>query len=91
MNKIALLVFFVINFYSFSQTKEEALKDAKNTANATLKMDFETVIKHTLPAVVELMGGKDAALKLLKNTFNKMKEEGFVFEKAEILNVSKNN
>ncbi|WP_299115645.1 hypothetical protein [uncultured Winogradskyella sp.] len=71
-----------------SQTKEDALRDAKITSKATLKEDYKTVLKHTLPKIVELMGGKDTALNTIESTFNKMKSEGFVFEKADILNVS---
>ncbi len=72
----------------FSQTKTEALKDAKTTSKATLEMDFETVLKHTLPSVLDMMGGKDAALKVIESTFEGMKAQGFVFEKADINGVS---
>lgn len=91
MNKIktiALVLFLTTSFCVFSQTKEDALKDAKITSKATLEMDFETVLKHTLPKVVDMMGGKEAALTLLTSTFETMKTQGFVFEKADILSVS---
>ena len=91
MNKLRsiLLVLFVVSSFSvFSQTKEDALNDAKTTSKATLEMDFETVLKHTLPKVVDMMGGKDAALTLLKSTFDSMKNNGFEFEKADIISVS---
>ncbi len=84
-----MLVLLIASSISvFSQTKEDALKDAKITSKATLAMDFETVLDHTLPKVVDLMGGKEAAVTLLKTTFDSMKTQGFVFEKADILNVS---
>lgn len=35
-----------------------------------------------------MMGGKDAAIKVLKSTFEGMKTQGFKFEKADILGVS---
>ena len=91
MNNLKKLVFPVLIatcFSVFSQTKEDALKDAQATSKATLDMDFETVLNHTHPKVVEIMGGKKAALTLLQTTFESMKTQGFVFEKAEILNVS---
>ncbi len=91
MNKLktlSLLIFITVCFSGFSQSKESALKDAKITSKATLEMDFETVLKHTLPKVVDLMGGKEAALTLLTSTFDGMKTQGFVFEKADILNVT---
>jgi len=83
-----LLALIAISISGFSQTKEDALSDAKITSKATLEMDFETVLKHTLPAVVDIMGGKEAALLLLNNTFDTMKSQGFVFEKADVLSVS---
>ncbi len=86
--KIGLLVMLASSVSVFSQTKEDALKDAKTTSKATLEMDFETVLDHTLPTVLDLMGGKEAALTLLKSTFESMQTQGFVFEKADILSVS---
>ncbi|WP_179021446.1 hypothetical protein [Winogradskyella forsetii] len=91
MNRVKKIVFLVIIAISanlFSQTKADALKDAKIASSATLNMDFETVLKHTLPSILEMMGGKDAALNVLKQTFNGMKAQGFVFEKADINGVS---
>lgn len=88
LKKLTLLVLITLSFSVLSQTKEDALKDAKTTSKATLEMDFETVLKHTLPEVVGLMGGKEAAITLLKSTFDTMKTQGFVFEKADILSVS---
>ena len=88
LKKLLLLVIVASCVSVFSQNKEGALKDAKVTSEATLQMDFETVLDHTLPKVIDLMGGRDAALTLLKSTFESMQTQGFVFEKADILNVS---
>lgn len=86
--KIILALMVTSSFSVFSQTKEDALKDAKTTSKATLEMDFKTVLKHTLPKVLEMMGGEEAALTLLKNTFDGMKTQGFAFEKADIISIS---
>ncbi|EDP72873.1 hypothetical protein FBALC1_17267 [Flavobacteriales bacterium ALC-1] len=91
MNKfktIVLVLIMTLSVGMFSQTKEDALKDAKTTSKATLELDFKTVLKHTLPSVIDMMGGEDAALTLLKTTFDGMKTQGFVFEKADIISVS---
>ena len=91
MNKLRnliLLVFVTLSVSVFSQTKEDALIDANTTSKATLAMDFDTVLKHTLPKVVDMMGGKEAALTLLTSTFDSMKTQGFEFEKADIISVS---
>lgn len=88
LKKIALLLFIATSITAFSQSKTDALKDAKTTSKATLDMDFETVLKHTLPSVLDMMGGKDNALQVIKSTFEGMKSQGFVFEKADIIGVS---
>lgn len=88
IKKLLLFVLIATSINLFSQTKTDALRDAKITSKATLNMDFETVLKHTLPSVLELMGGKDAATQVIKSTFDGMKTQGFVFEKAEINQVS---
>jgi hypothetical protein len=92
MNKlknILLLVLLVSSTIAFSQTKESAIKDATALSKAKLNMDFDTVIKHTLPAVLDMMGGKEAALEVLKSTMEGAKTQGLVVEKSEVLNVSK--
>ncbi|WP_339753606.1 hypothetical protein [uncultured Winogradskyella sp.] len=86
--KILLITLVTFSVSVFSQTKEDALNDAKITSRATLEMDFKTVLKHTLPKVVDMMGGEEAAFTLLKSTFDTMKTQGFVFEKADINSVS---
>lgn len=83
-----LIIALLITFTTLSQTKEEALRDAKITSKATLSEDFSTVLKHTLPSVTNLMGGKEKALNTIKISFDNMKKQGFVFEKADVVNVS---
>lgn len=88
LKKILLFVIIVSSSSVFCQTKEDALNDAKAISKATLDMNFETVIKHTLPSVLEMMGGEDAALKVIQSTYANMKAKGIVFEKAEINKVT---
>ena len=71
-----------------SQTKEDALRDAKITSKATLNFDFRTVIKHTYPPIVEIMGGKENAISFIEKTFENMIKQGFKFEKANVISVS---
>ncbi|MDO6595842.1 hypothetical protein Q4512_02885 [Oceanihabitans sp. 2_MG-2023] len=92
-NKLQLLflLFFSCSL-SFAQDKtalkEEALRDAKITSEATLKMDFKTVLKHTHPSVIKLMGGEEQALNLVETTFESINAQGIVFEKADVISVS---
>ncbi len=94
MNHRFLSLFFItiLSISSFSQSKKElkesAIRDAKITAKATLNSDFETVLKHTYPSIIKLMGGKEKAINLIKTTFENMKSNGFVFESADFINIS---
>ncbi len=95
MNKVSTTILMLLLFYgsiSFAQSTEElkasALRDAKIASQATLKMEFGKLLKYTYPKILELMGGEEKAIELLSTTFNTMKENGFVFEKADILGVS---
>lgn len=87
MNKLIIALLLTVSV-TFGQTKKEALRDATITSKATLSEDYKTVFKHTLPKVIELMGGEEAGIKLIKQTFDQMKYEGFVFEKADVIDVS---
>jgi len=78
----------IVTSITYSQTKETALRDAKITAKATLDMDFKTVLKHTYPPILKLMGGEAAATNFIKQTFEGMESQGFVFEKADVQEVS---
>ena len=91
MNKsknLLILVVVLSCFTGWSQTKEDALRDAKIASNATLSMDFKTLLNYTHPNVLNIMGGEEKGLELLKSTFNSMTDQGFVFEKADVISVS---
>jgi len=89
MNKfIIILMLLSIGNGVYAQNKTDALRDAKITSEATLKMDFKTVLKHTHPNIVKLMGGEEKAITFLKSTFDSMTSQGFVFEKADVVSVS---
>ncbi|MGB0879095.1 MAG: hypothetical protein ACPGTO_00855 [Polaribacter sp.] len=86
---------FLSIFFSFflclsivSQTKEEAIRDAKKTAKATLASDFKTVLDFTYPPVVNLMGGKEKALATIISSMEEMEKSGFKFEKADVISAS---
>jgi len=72
----------------FSQSKDEAMRDAKNAANGTLNEDFDEVIKYTFPEIIELMGGQEAARETIVKTYDSMKTQGFAVEQADIVEVS---
>ena len=82
-------VVIVISVLSVTaQTKEEAMRDAKLAAQGSLSADYDAIIKYSLPEIIELMGGKEAAKTSISAMYKSMNEQGLVFEKAEIIEVS---
>ena len=71
-----------------AQTKEQAFRDAQLTAKATLTGNVPLFLNHSLPSVVELMGGYDSAKAMLDRTFKAMEAQGTRFERSKIVSVS---
>lgn len=92
--RIILTILSFVSIAVFSQEMDlEALKktafvNAQTTSKATLDGDYNTVLKYTLPSVVEIMGGMESAVASIEEIFKGMKEQGFAFEKAETIGVS---
>ncbi|HLT52832.1 MAG TPA: hypothetical protein VKZ97_03025 [Flavobacteriaceae bacterium] len=94
--KTLLNVLLLFGFVGLGHTQNQdlevlkalALENANTTTKATLDGDYATVIKHTLPSVVNLMGTPEEAVAYVEETFNGMKAQGFAFEKSEVLSVS---
>jgi hypothetical protein len=55
---------------------ESAKKTAQQTADAMMKSDYTTVIDNTYPKVVEIMGGRDAAIKMTQTLMKTMTDQG---------------
>lgn len=87
-----VLALLLCSNISLSQTNEElkssALRDARVTSAATLAKDFNVVLNHTHPTVVNFMGGQEKALELVEQAFSGMEAQGLVFEKADVIAVS---
>ena len=80
----------LLNTVSFAQIDSRVIKElAELTANALLNDDYETVIKFTYPKVIELVGGRDKMISLIKKGKAEMKEQGIAFDKVIIGQPSK--
>jgi len=94
MNKFKFIFFLavlsstIVFGQNLEKLKQQALVDAKTTSKATLEKDFNAVLKHTYPSILNLMGGKEKALTTIENMFSSMEAQGFVFKKADVLGVS---
>jgi hypothetical protein len=85
---LSVLLIFIFCLNTISQTKDEALRDAKKTSKATLDSDFRTVLKYTFPPILKLMGGKENALEIISKSMSSMKDTGFDFKSADVISVS---
>jgi hypothetical protein len=85
---ISSIILLIVVFGGHAQTKEGAMRDAKLAAQGSMSADYESIIKYSLPEIIELMGGKEAAKTSISAMYKSMNEQGLVFEKAEILEVS---
>src|ERR1700730_4926470 len=57
---------------------------AQESGAALLRADYGKVVDLTYPKVVELAGGRDKLIELLKAGMDQMKSEGFSFISAEM-------
>lgn len=84
------LLLVILNTMSFAQVDSRVIKEqAELTANALLNDDYETVIKFTYPKVIEMVGGRDKMISLIKNGKTEMKQQGITFNKVIIGRPSK--
>ena len=75
---------------SFGQIDNKLIKEqAELTAKALLDDDYETIIRFTYPKVIELVGGRDKMISLIKNGKIEMGKEGISFDKVTIGEPSK--
>lgn len=73
-----------VNAQTEQELKDLAMAQAKITSDATVAGDFSTVLDYTLPSVLDMMGGKEAALSTISTAMAGMKEQGFEITKSEV-------
>jgi hypothetical protein len=92
MRQIRQLTFLLALFTtpSFGQVDSKVIKDqAESTAKALLNDDYETIIKFTYPKVIELVGGRDKMISLIKKGKIEMGQQGITFDRVIIGKPSK--
>lgn len=74
---------------AIGQTEDElkalAMEQARITSAATVAGDYDTVLDYTMPEVLDLMGGKEAALKNVEAAMEKMYAEGLEITSSEVV------
>ena len=86
MKQITLLFILMtssILAQNVNEIKALAMKQANETAKATLNLDYEGIAQYTHPNIIKAMGGKEKMVSILKQTFGNMKEAGMSFVKSE--------
>ena len=77
---VSVLLVMLATVGATAQTEQElkdlAMAQAQLTCQATVDEDYETVLKFTLPAVIELLGGMDMALITVGDMMSSMSENG---------------
>jgi hypothetical protein len=92
MRQIKKLTFLliIVTTVSFGQVESKVIKEqAELTAKAVLNDDYETIIKFTYPKVIELVGGRDKMIALIKKGKIEIQQQGITFDKVTIGQPSK--
>lgn len=90
MRQYLTLTLLLLTSHSFGQVDSKKIKEqAELTAKALLQDDYETLIKFTYPKVVEMVGGRDKMISLIKKGKIEMAQQGISFETVIIGEPSK--
>jgi hypothetical protein len=83
MKKRLTLLMVLFSMQAFAQVDREIiLRQAETCANALIEEDYETVVKFTYPKVIELAGGSDKLIAIIKNGKEEMRKQGIKFDEV---------
>jgi hypothetical protein len=75
--KYHILILVLSAFSSFAQIDKKAIKtQAEQTAEALMKDDYETMLKFTYPTVVDMIGGRDKFITVVKQGKDGLAQQG---------------
>lgn len=81
MKKFYIFIFLVCNCaFSQNQFSSKIKSDCEIIISAMKNSDYNKTLDYTYPKVIEIGGGREKLFSLMKNTLDKMKKEGYVFE-----------
>ncbi len=90
MKKYFALTLILITCSAFGQVDNKKIKEqAELTAKSLLQDDYETLIKFTYPKVIEMVGGREKMISLVKKGKVEMGQQGISFETVTIGEASK--
>jgi len=83
--KNVLLLFVLLPCLAFAQVDKKIIKQqAEQLAAAMISNDYQTIANFTHPKVVELLGGRDKMISIIKNGNIEMMKQGISFDKTII-------
>ncbi len=82
--KKKLLLFALLYFsnFAFSQNQfsEKIKQDCTDMFEAMKNKNYSTILSYTYPKIIEMGGGKEKLLEIMKKSLDQMQKEGFTFE-----------
>jgi hypothetical protein len=80
--KILLFAFLYFSNFTFSQNQfsEKIKHDCLDMVEAMKNKNYNVILAYTYPKIIEMGGGKEKLLDLMKKSFDQMEKEGFTFE-----------
>ncbi len=82
MYKALLALLLPLNL--LAQDTAVVRQQAEMLEQAVIKGDYQTVVDHTYPGVIDMVGGKDKMLSATTDAMNGLKAQGISIEKATI-------
>src|SRR5690349_10884178 len=80
-----LTLIMFISCSAFGQVDSKKIKEqAELTAKALLQDDYETLLRYTYPKLIEMVGGPDRMISLIKKGKTEMAQQGISFETVTI-------
>lgn len=84
MKNSLYLFLLILPLLSIAQDKNVIKQQALIVAKATKMQDYATVIKYTHPALIKMVGGNDAMMKLLTTTMKTVAEQGIQIDSVSL-------
>ena len=84
MRKPLIIFLTLLSSISYAQIDSDVLlKQANAAANAAIEGDWETLMQHTYPTIVEQIGGEELFLQMLESGMQDMETSGVRFLDVE--------
>lgn len=87
--KIWIIILIISSSFGFAQTENKKLNSQlEEMKNIMLNGNYEKLADYTYPRVIEIMGGKSNMIKVIKQSMNKIKNDGFSIINLKYINSS---